>query len=157
MATYAIRGNGREYDATAYLNDNLKTTTAQYKAVVMDPTDAADLTVKMINTSAGALGAYHGIGIMQTVNTSGSDTGSLRMFGISKAYAAAAIAAGENLTVMEATSGANTGGYVTPYVTSEATSTTRPVIRRILGVALTDATATGQAITIMINPAMAAH
>ena len=150
--TRPILGNGLEYDMTAYPASNLKTTTSQYKCVIMDPTAASDLQVALISNSATSDNYKYAIGIVQSYQTANSDTVLLRTHGISKAYADGTFAPGDALMIANATAGANTAGFVTKYVIGDASAGAALVPRFIVGRAMQAATVTGQAVTIEINP-----
>ncbi len=150
--TMAIRGVGKEYDFTVKISDNLKTTTSQFKGVVMDPTNAADITVSGINTSAGAFGARHFLGVLQSYQTAGSTDATVRTLGITKAYAGEAISAGSWVTLIEATLGANTGGMFEKWDLNDASAGAAPVQRTLAGRILQNATMTGQAVSILLLP-----
>lgn len=157
MSNVPRRGVGNEYDASMKINSNLATSTSQFKAVVMDPTDGADVTVKLIDTSATALGAYHAVGIIQSVQSAGSTDATVRFYGISKAIAGAAFTSGANVQCVEATAGANTGGNVIVYAMADTSAGSALVTRRVLGIALQNATATGQAVEVLIQPTLINH
>ena len=136
-------------DLTMNLDSVLKVTTSQFKAVIL-ATTSSDLTVDAPDSATSAE-INASFGILQSYQTANSDVGSVRVYGVSKAYAAAAIQAGDYVTIFPDTIGATCGGYVQT-LTISAAATATSTTKKVLGIALEDASATNSAITILVNP-----
>ena len=106
----AISGPGLDFSFIP--SSYLKTSTSQYKVVGMaEETTTADWTVYLANngqTLNDTMTARAAIGICQDVLSAGSENVTVRVFGISKAYASASIAAGDLVYAYE---GASTTTY----------------------------------------------
>jgi len=152
--TTALMGNGLEYDLTMKIADNCKTTTSQFKAVVFGFSATSDWTVKLISGSASSEEAEKAFGVIQSYQTAGSSVATVRTYGMSKVYAAAAIDAGAPVVVYNTTAGSALAGYVTSF-SPRTDFTGSSESYWVLGRALQKATATGQAIAILVNPHLA--
>jgi hypothetical protein len=145
-------GNGVFLDVTFNLSDALKTTTAAFTPVCLNPSNASDNTVHGIEEES--TDNIYAIGILQEGVSAGSIAGRVRMMGISKAYAAGAIAAGALLTAQNSSLGtADIGGTVVTLDFANAggaTALSAPLM--CLGRALEAAAATGDALQIFVNP-----
>lgn len=150
---------GQGYDVTFKLTADLKTSTADYTPVFMTPGAAsgADKTVHGILTEA--TDNLHPIGILQADNSANATYGQVRLFGESKCYAGATIQAGAIVGVADSSLGtADVGGKVltydpfTPTVDESGTSSHTFAVSWALGRAVEAAAATGDALTIFVNP-----
>lgn len=151
MAGTALTGPG-VLDITLKLGSEAKTTTAQYKAVAMDPTSTTgDFTANFPVTTA-ALNAP--VGIIQNYITANASSAQVRVLGISKAYCYDSIVAGAPVAMALKTAGGAYTGYIVAAAPSGAWTGTGTVTRA-LGWALsgsTGATCTGSAISVLLNP-----
>jgi hypothetical protein len=146
----AISGNGREYDITMKCGGGVNTSTSQYRVVGMGyDTTSADWTAYMTDyntalsdtmTSRGALG------IQQDYLSSSSEYCTVRIHGLSKAYCAGSVSAGDFVRAYEGTSVTSRFGNI---VTLALTTTITTGI--ILGRALEDGS-TGTVITVLLQP-----
>ncbi len=150
---------GRGYDITFKLADELKTSGADFTPVFLTPGAASNKTVHGILTE-GTDNLYP-VGILQGDNSANSVVGIVRVFGESKCYAGASIAAGDPVGAVNASLGTSeTGGKVqtfdplTPTVDESGTASHTFATSWMLGRALEAAAATGDALTIFVNPQM---
>lgn len=96
-----ISGNGREYDISFRCEAKLLTTTSQYKCVCLaGTTTSLDGTAGLAGATNTAsenptMSANYVIGINQTYLSSTSEVCQVRMFGVSKAYCACTVTAGQ--------------------------------------------------------------
>jgi len=156
----AISGDGFALDKTFKLDDNLKTTTSQYKIVSMvaGTSANADLTVQQAcATGTGGVptaASRYAIGVLQTYQSAGSLIGSVRMFGIAKVKVAASVTAGEFLRAYDGAITTTAAGFAQPVANGlSVTAATMSVTAQnvILGRAMEDGS-TGTVISIFLNP-----
>lgn len=149
MSGLAMTGYGQGQDVTLKLGSEAKTTTAQYRCVAMDPTSTTgDITANFPGTTA-ALNNF--VGIIQNYITAGSDAATVRIAGISKAFAYDSIAAGDPIRMALKTAGAAETGYVDVF-TPLTTFTNSGTLHRYVGIALQSAQKTGAALSVNIAP-----
>lgn len=158
----SVKGTGREYDMTFKLDGTLKTTTAQYRIVSMIPgtTGNADLTVQLANDTGTAAeptaASYYGIGILQSYPSASSEQGTVRLFGVSKAYCAESITAGEIITAYYGTPTTTASGGISAVDSGVSVSVATASIAShiiILGRAL-EKGSTGTVISVFLNPSL---
>jgi hypothetical protein len=156
----AIGGYGGEYDITCKLDASLKTTTSQYAVVGMVPgsTTSADFTVCLCgqtSTMADATAAsYNAIGILQSYQSSGSENGTVRLFGVSKAVCAESIPAGAFVMAYYGISTTTMPGkvvYCHSGGSTTAATTSITVYTVVLGRALSNGS-TNSVISVFVNP-----
>lgn len=149
MAGLAINGYGNEYDVTLKLGDEAITTTAQYRCVCADPTSTTGDITANFPVTTGALNNF--VGIIQNYITSSSDAATVRLIGVSKAFAYDSIAAFDPIRMALKTAGAAETGYVN-VLTPKTDFTTAAVLHRAVGIALQSAQKTGAALGVLIAP-----
>jgi hypothetical protein len=158
----AIGANGREQDITFYADGTLKTTTSQYWCVGMAATNTLNdryVTVCGDTGTAGSggtptLASNYAIGINQTYMSSGSDQCTVRLMGVSKAIAAASIAAGQFVRAYQGISTTSMIGRIVAVANAVTVSAATQSIAShtvILGRALEDAS-TNTVISVFLNP-----
>lgn len=149
MAGLAINGYGNEYDVTLKLGSEAKTTTAQFRCVSQSPTSTAgDITVNLPITTA-SLNNF--VGIIQNYITASSDAATVRLAGVSKAFAYDSIAAFDPVRMALKTAGAAETGYI-DVLSPLLTFTAAGVLHRGVGIALQAAQKTGAALAVNIAP-----
>lgn len=152
MGGNKIMGGGLVIDVTFKLGDELKTTTAAFTPVCMNPSNASDMTVHGVNEEG--TDELWAVGILQDGCSAASVVGRVRLFGLSKVFAGAAITAGDMVKPAGSSLGtADVGGTV--LTTDYAAVGVSGTALHVLGRALEAAAATGDALTIFINPALA--
>ena len=156
----SIYGYGNNLDITCKLDSSLKTTTSQYAVVGMVPGSStsenftvciAGQTGTMADATAAA---YHAIGVLQTYQSSGSENGTVRLFGVSKATCAESIAAGRFVMAYWGASTSTRAGQIVSVdngVSCSAATPSIPAHAVILGRALSNGS-TNSVITIIVNP-----
>jgi hypothetical protein len=146
----AITGVGREYDVPMKASTYVKTSTAQYKAVGMGwETTTADWTVYMCDAGSGlddTMTARGFVGIVQDVPSANSEFVTVRMFGLSKAWCASTIAAGDVVAAYEGISTTTFPGHIVTLTMAASV----PAMR-VVGIAMEDGR-TNTAITVFVNP-----
>lgn len=145
-----LKDMGAGIDKTFLLSSELKTTTADYTPVFGLP-GTTDKTVHGILTES--TDNLYPVGMLQGGQSANSVMGTVRVFGFSKAHAAAAITAFSPVTGFDASLGTSeTGGKVSQF--AHAAVSTDVTFAWSLGRAIEAAAATGDALTIFVNPQM---
>jgi hypothetical protein len=140
---------GTAIDVTFLLSDALKTTTAAFTPVCMNPSNASDLTVHGVEEES--TDNLFPIGVLQEGVSANSVEGRVRLLGVSKVYAGAAIVAGVPVTAANSSLGTtDVGGTVLTFDYANAAGATNPAY--FLGRALEAAAATGDSLNIFVNP-----
>lgn len=141
--------SGVVVDLTLKLSSALKTTTADYTPVCLNPSNASDKTVHGVEEE-GTDEAF-AFGVLQGGNSANSDVGVVRVLGVSKAYAGATIAAGAPVYPAGSSLGTtDLGGKVLTFDYANAGGATNASY--LLGRALEAAAETGDALEIYVNP-----
>lgn len=149
----ALRGNGKDYDASLKAADSLRTSTVQYLAVGLSEQTAIDFTAGLTNAGTSGSNTITGrsvIGVNQTMMSAGSTELSVRMLGISKAKCAASIPAGAIVSAYDGVSTTTFSGHIQAF--SFGTVATATNAQRILGIAMENGS-TNTVVTIFVNVA----
>lgn len=139
----AIKGLGNEYDITLKAGASCKTSTSQYLCVGAWPTTTSgDFYGYITNdsTAAGTTNSYAFIGVNQSnMMSSGSESMSVRMFGVSKVKCSASVPA---------------YSFVVPYAGASTTTRRGQIAAIASGVSITVATASTSSHTCVIGRAL---
>lgn len=146
-----IKDLGFGIDIPMKVSDELKTVTADFTPVCLNPSNASDMTVHGVNEEG--TDELFAFGMLLSGLSANSSTVPVRVIGKAKAFAGAAIAVGQPVYPAGSSLGtADLGGTVLPFDYANAAGATNPA--KILGWALEAAAATGDALTIFVNPAI---
>ena len=157
----AIKGIGPAIDVTFDITAEARTTTSQYKVMGMTPgtSTAQGWTADATRTSTNAgftASAFHALGILQGYESGTSESGTIRLFGISKAIAAESIGAGSWVACYHGASTAAMWGKLISLddgVSNTAATTSITTHYTVLGRALESGSTNG-VISIFLNPQM---
>ncbi len=148
-----IKDIGFGIDIPMKLSAALKTTTAAFTPACLNPSNASDHTVHGVEEEG--TDENFAFGVLQSGVSANAAMGVVRVIGKAKVYAGAAIAAGDLVAPAGSSLGtADVGGTVLKYDTSDVGTVTDAAAKIILGRALEAAAATGDALTIFVNPAL---
>jgi len=152
MPGLANVGNG--FDVTFKIGNAVttqtyaNTATSQYKVAFMQQSNTTEdysADYRVTNTMIP-------IGIIQSVQDTNSTEMTVRVSGITKAYAADSILAGTYVIAADHTCGDAECGYVTYHSPNQSFTGTSVPAQRIIGLALQQAQKTGAAISILLTP-----
>lgn len=147
-----IKDIGFGFDIPMSISDALKTTTADFTPVCLNPSNASDNTVHGVEEEG--TDELHAFGMLLSGLSANSSQVPVRVLGKAKAYAGAAIAVGQPVYPAGSSLGTtDVGGTVLPFDAANAGGATNTA--KILGYALEAAAATGDALTIFVNPQLA--
>lgn len=157
VTTHGIVDLGYGIDKTFLLSTELKTTSADYTPVFALGGTATDKTVHGILTEA--VDNLHFVGMLQGGNSANSTVGKVRLLGVSKAKAGAAITFGQWVVPADSSLGTtDVGGSVLAHAaiatagTIDESGTASWLPNVVIGRALQAAAGTGDALTIFVNP-----
>lgn len=154
----ALVGTGAEYDKTFTAGDSIKTSTAQYLLVGIEPTTtSADFTAYITgagSTPASTITSRFAIGINQTMLSATSNELSVRMLGISKAKCATTVTVGQFFRAYDGASTTTFAGHITPVISGLSISAATASISSqqvIMGRVLEDGN-TGTVVSVVLIP-----
>jgi hypothetical protein len=146
-------GGGTSVDATFKIGNAVttgtyaNTTTSQYKVAFAQQST----TTENYSADYRVTSTMVPVGIIQSVQDSTSAEMTVRIAGVTKAYANDSILAFTYVVAADQTAGDAEAGYVT-YFTPTTDFTSSVASKRIIGLALEQAQKTGAAISILLTP-----